>query len=443
MEPIPFLHWFRAPTGNFYGTTPTGGVSSNCPLNSCGTIFRITPEGVLTTLHNFCAQAGCPDGYEPLAALILGSDGNFYGATPFGSNPSCNSGSGCGTLFKITPGGKFTTLHSFNGSDGSGAGPLVQGSPGVFYGLTASGGANHLGTFFRIIAAGALTTLLNFDTVGPGGAGVLTLATNGSFYGATPGGGTSSCGSAFEITLAGALTTLVDFDSTNGCRPASGLIQAADGNFYGTTFAGGCRNKGTAFKMTPTGSLSVVHSFCPQTICAEGKRPNGLVQATDGNLYGTAGSGGNDCASGGGEGCGTVFKITTAGTLTTLHRFDGTDGAVPSAALAQATNGTFYGTTWSGGPISNYGTVFSLAVGLGPFVETNPGSGKVGARIAILGSNLTGASSVSFNGQEATFRILSGTTIIATVPTGATTGDVEVTTPTGTLTSNVPFEVRP
>ena len=87
------------------------------------------------------------------------------------------------------------------------------------------------------------------------------------------------------------------------------------------------------------------------------------------------------------------------------------------------------------------GTVFSLSVGLGPFVETQPTSGKVGAAVKILGTNLTGATSVTFNGTAAVFKVVSASLITTTVPTGATTGKVKVTTPKGTLKSNVVFRV--
>jgi uncharacterized repeat protein (TIGR03803 family) len=122
--------------------------------------------------------------------------------------------------------------------------------------------------------------------------------------------------------------------------------------------------------------------------------------------------------------------------------FDGTDGENSGAGLVQATNGNFYGTTEDGG-VNGDGTVFSLSVGLGPFVEAQPTSGKVGAAIKILGTKLTGATSVSFNGTAATFIVVSSSEIATTVPVGATTGKVQVTTPGGTLTSNVSFRVLP
>jgi uncharacterized repeat protein (TIGR03803 family) len=158
------------------------------------------------------------------------------------------------------------------------------------------------------------------------------------------------------------------------------------------------------------------------------------VQATDGNLYGTTEAGGAN------PGCGIIFEITTGGTLTTLVNFgSGTIDSCDPGGLVQGTNGNFYGTTSIG--TGGGGTVFSLAVGLGPFVETNPTSGNAGTAVTILGNNLTGSTSVTFNGVQATFNVVSSTEITTTVPSGATTGKVQVTTPSGTLSSNVNFQV--
>jgi uncharacterized repeat protein (TIGR03803 family) len=161
----------------------------------------------------------------------------------------------------------------------------------------------------------------------------------------------------------------------------------------------------------------------------------GLVQATDGNFYGTT------SLAGGLVAYGTVFKLTPAGILTTLHVFDNTDGNQPLGGLVQGTNGIFYGTTNTGGTES-YGTVFSVSRCLEPFVKTVPSSGKVGTNIIILGNNLTGATSVTFNGAAAPFTVVGGSEIKTAVPTGATTGLVEVTTPKRALKSNVTFRVK-
>jgi uncharacterized repeat protein (TIGR03803 family) len=125
-----------------------------------------------------------------------------------------------------------------------------------------------------------------------------------------------------------------------------------------------------------------------------------------------------------------------------LHNFSGSDGSYPNGGLAQYTSGAFYGTTYGGGAYG-LGTVFSVSVGLGPFVETQPNSGKVGTAVKVLGNNLTGASSVTFDGTAATFNVVSSSEITTTVPADATTGKVEVKTPSGTLFSNMAFRVTP
>jgi uncharacterized repeat protein (TIGR03803 family) len=279
---------------------------------------------VLTTLQNF----NFTNGAYPYGQLVQGTDGNFYGTAEEGGNLVCSNG-GCGTVFKITPGGQFTLLHSFGGSDGEfPVGGLVQGADGDFYGTTEQGGASSIGTVFKITSAGAFTSLLSF-------------------------GGTDT-----------------------GGEPFAPLIQAADGNFYGTSYYG------------------------------------------------------------------TIFQMIAAGALTTLHGFSGTDGQNPEGGLAQHTNGTLYGVTYRGGT-RDYGVVYSLNTGLGAFVKTLPTSGKVGAKIGILGTGLTGTTDVTINGTPASFTVASDTFITATVPSGATTGSVEVTTPSGTLTSNVSFRVVP
>jgi uncharacterized repeat protein (TIGR03803 family) len=189
------------------------------------------------------------------------------------------------------------------------------------------------------------------------------------------------------------------------------------------------------FEITPSGTLTRLYSFCSLSDCTDGENPEAaLVQASDGNFYGTT-------AYGGANNAGTIFKITPSGTLITLHTFDQIDGAQPYATLVQDTNANFYGTTTVGGANGNYGTVYSLSMGLAPFVETHPTLGPVGLPVKILGTNLTGATSVTFNGTAAVFKVASPSLIMATVPVGATTGTVQVVTPGGTLSSNVPFRV--
>lgn len=439
--------------GNLYGTTYNGGAQGY------GTIFKITAGGTLTTLYSFCAQLlPCPDGYGP-GGVVLATDGNFYGTTGGGRKTAGGGPSnGYGTIFKTTPAGILTTLHSFVGTDGSvPSSSLVQGTSGAFYGTTNEGGIGQYcsrplgvgcGTLFEITAAGQLTTLYNFcaqtgcsDGIGPSG---LIPATDGNFYGTTHNGGTFGYGTVFKLTPAGKLTTLHSFDSTDGGIP-NGLVQAIGVNFFGPAEQGGTYGDGTIFKISAAGQLTTLYSFCVENLpCPDGNSPSALVQATNGAFYGTTGSGGSSSACGVG-GCGTIFRMLPAGTLTTLHSFGSTDGDFPKAGLVQATNGNFYGTTTYGGTSTSCkggcGTVFRLNVGLAPFVQTLPTSGVAGTPVTILGSNLTGTTAVTFNGRAAVFTVVSATEITTSVPGGASTGLVKVTTPHGTLISKFNFRV--
>jgi uncharacterized repeat protein (TIGR03803 family) len=445
--------------GKFYGTTSEGGFFNG----AAGTVFQLTPTGTLTTVHTFCTEntpTDCADGAGPQAGLVQAANGRLYGTTWQG-------GTGAGTVFEIAS-GKLTTLYNFCSLSGctDGAAPydtLVQTIRGDFYGTTPGGGTNgpNDGTVFKITASGALTTLYSFCSQGTYPnctdgyfpyAG-LVQGTVGDFFGTTLYGGTADDGTVFRITASGTLTTLHSFCSQSGCtdgtNPYGGLVQGADGDLYGTTTYGGVHGSGTVFKITPSGALTTLYSFCSQgSPCRDGGGPRAaLVQATDGNFYGVT----DDCG-GCGSNAGTIFKITPSGALTTLYIFctagaPCTDGGDPVAALIQATDGNFYGTTQSGGfadGFDAYGTVFRFSVGLAPFVKTLPTSGTVGALVIILGNNLTGATSVTLNGSAAAFTVnSSGTAISTTVPAGATSGTVRVVTPSGMLSSNVPFRVLP
>jgi uncharacterized repeat protein (TIGR03803 family) len=424
--------------GKFYGTTIDGGT------NAFGTVFEITSRGILTTLHSFEG----PEGYRPYAGLLQGADGNFYGSAFFGGS------NGYGSVFRITEAGKVTTLYSFcaqtDCADGANPGAaLLQATNRNLYGTTTGGGggAANSGTVFEITPAGELTTLYSFCsqsncTDGAFPAAGLLQATDGNFYGTTVSGGDYSYGTVFKITKAGKLTTLHSFEYFDGEAPFSGLVQGPHGNLYGTTSEGGVgeNNSGTVFEISPAGDLTTLYRFCSQTNCRDGASPfAGLIEATDGSFYGTTTSGGTKKQ-------GTIFKITAEGRLTTVYSFcsqtDCSDGSDALGGLLQGTNGTFYGTT-SGGGTGGDGTVFSLALGLGPFIEMRPTSGKAGAEITVLGTDLTGTTGVSFNGTAAKFNSVSKSELKTTVPVGATTGNVQVTTPEKTLKSNVVFRVEP
>jgi uncharacterized repeat protein (TIGR03803 family) len=408
--------------GNLYGTTSAVGPSD------LGTVFVVTSQGQLKNLHKFDGT----DGSNPVAGLMVAPNGTLYGTTQSGGT------SGDGTIFKITPSGTITSLHSFDGTDG--ANPydgLVQATNGMLYGTTQSGGATGVGAIFEITPSGTLTSLQSFSgTDGAAPYAGLVQAASGLLYGTTSYGTAYEQGTVYSMSLSGTLKTLCAFDHSNGSEPIGGLVQGTDGNFYGTTNVGEAYDHGIVFKITPTGTLTTLHSFGG----SDGAQPEGtLVQGTDGNFYGTTAEGGANCAP---YGCGTIFQITPTGTLTTLHSFSGPDGSEPLGGLVQGTDGNFYGVTWIGGS-ANAGTIFSLSMGLGPFVKTLPAFGRVGSTITILGTDMTGASSVTFNGTAATFTILSPTDIRVAVPSGATGGTVEVVTPGGTLSSNVPFQVLP
>ncbi len=434
----PFMSLVQGTDGNLYGVTQYGGANACSNGQGCGTVFRLTPAGVLESLYSFCSQANCEDGKYPQAGLTLGMDGNLYGTTSFaGDNEFCTIG--CGTVFKISEAGTLTTIHTFTGQDGSlPIGALIQAVDGNFYGTTVEGGTGNYGTIFQMTPAGVLTTVYNFcektnchDGDNPYGA--LVQATSGIFYGTTASGGYycfGGCGTIFRITAGGKLTTLHSFDNVNGAYPFGGLIQASNGNLYGTA-------SDTIFEITPQGTFTPLASF-------SGDSSAGMTLATDGNLYGTMYEGGD-------FGLGAIFNVTLTGGLTTLYSFclqtNCSDGQLPYGGLLQATGGNFYGTTNSGGNdtcvTGGCGTVFSLDMGLGPFVSFVHDFAAVGKTAGVLGQGFTRATSVSFNGIPATFTVRRNTFLIATVPAGATTGYVTVTAPSGTLTSNVPFHVLP
>jgi len=345
--------------GNFYGTTQNGGSHNNH-----GTVFKMTPSGSVTILHNF---AGYPnnDGADPIAGLILARDGNFYGTT--------YSGQGNGDVFKITPGGTLTNLNFFNGQGGPElpyAG-VIQGSDGNFYGTSEAGGIRN-GTVYKMTPSGTVTNLYQFAcTSACQPEASLVQGSDGNFYGTTRDGGiNSNCGTVFKTTSSGNLTFLHTFVGTDGCEPYAALIQGSDGNFYGTTTSSGAHSGGTIFKITPSGALTTLYNFCSQSGCADGESPYGaLVQASDGNFYGTT-------YVGGANRVGTIFQITPQGTLTTLHSFNGGDGAGPEAGLIQTSDGSFYGTTSTGGT-SGHGTIFKFQVTYFTLTVSPTGDGVV------------------------------------------------------------------
>jgi len=447
---------------SLYGTASLGG-NTNCNEPAgCGTVFKVEQTGNVLAVHRFCSQPDCSDGGSPSVGLIQAVDGNLYGTVP-------QTEANHGTVFSIHPRGGMTTIYTFCAQPGctDGSSPeaaLVQGADGSLYGTTINGGGGGCpqpgcGTVFKLSLSGTFTTLYSFcsqancvDGAGPYAG--LVQGNDGNFYGTTKLGGdpncpynsAGGCGTAFRITPAGVITTLHIFEITDGKGPSQ-LVQGSDGNFYGTTSLGGANSQGTIFKMGSDGTLTVLYNFlCTRTSCSAGHGPNGsgLIQATDGNFYGASTYGGYSC--GGDQGCGTVFKITSTGALTVVHEFCAhipcADGSNPTGGLVQATDGNLYGTTSAGGA-NNGGTLYALLTKLGPFVAFVNHEGSVGQSVIILGQGFDGTTAVSFNGTPAVFTVNSPSELTATVPAGATTGPATVTTPDGTRTSNVPFVVLP
>jgi uncharacterized repeat protein (TIGR03803 family) len=269
--------------GNFYGTTTIGGT------NSKGTIYKITPTGTITVLYNFGDVTN--DTHTVRTPMVEGSDGNFYGV---GNSGGIGSNGG---VFKVTPTGSYTLLHIFasSGDLTSPLASLVQGSDGNFYGETQDGGANGDGGVFKITPTGTETVLWSFGGTGDGinGNSNLVIGADGNFYGTCSGGGANGNGTFFKITPAGSETVLYSFGASGDGQTAYGnLVLAADGNFYGTSMLGGTHSQGTIFRITPTGEESVLWSFGG---AGDGQQPfGGLVTGTDGHFYGTTDGGGSN-----------------------------------------------------------------------------------------------------------------------------------------------------
>src|SRR5215471_19219778 len=443
----PLAPLIQGTNGNFYGTSQGGSP------NRGGTVFELTPSGEMPMRYDFCALANCDDGLQPEAPVMQAANGSFVGVTTRGGNGSfCFSGETCGTFFEITPGGQLTTLYNFcsqvNCADGYSPASTLLEADGNFYGAAALSRASGVpGLIYEIAADGTFSIRYTFcsqancaDGSGPSG---LVRGANGNFFGSTNFFGKNNSGTIFEITPSGQLTTLYNFTGFKGdAGGAKSLIEASNGNLYGTTlnFA---NFDGEIFELTKTGKFVILYTFsCCQTPLLD---PGNLIQASDGNFYGVASQGGANLNGG-------IFKMTPSGKVSTYINFPSclptcADGSNPTG-LMQATDGNFYGVMDARGlgdcfGLAGCGTVYKVTTGLPPFVALHPDYGKVGSNVKILGNNLTGTTGVTFNGTPAAFTVVSDTYIRATVPLGATTGILEVTTSSGTLTSKVSFQVVP
>ncbi len=333
--------------GLFYGTTSGGGTYDK------GTVFTISPEGAF----NLLVTVDGTNGSEPYGGVMLAKDGNFYGTTMNGGI------SNMGTIFRMTPDGAMNVLVSFVGTNGkSPSSGLIQGKDGNIYGVSEFGGDYGFGTAFGMTLSGELTVLTSFSQTNLDPMSGLFEASDGNFYGTTRLGGAAGAGSVYRLTPSGVLTTIASFYGTNGYWPAAGVIQASDGYLYGTTIGTLAGTAGTVFRISTNGELTTLITFQGIT------DPNGsspladLIQASDGNLYGTT-------VYGGAHGVGTVFQITADGTFNTIYSFSGTnDGVNPRAALLQASDGNLYGETSAGG-YRRDGNIFRLSVPMAPVLE--------------------------------------------------------------------------
>lgn len=328
-----------------------GNLWGTTGFKTCGTVFKMSPAGAFTTAYSFtCDLEQFPDGPWP-GALLQGTDGNFYGQTFFGGTN--NNGS----IFKLTPSGSYNTLVDFDGTNGEGPNGFVEGTDGNFYGTTHGGGGEgpyYYGTSFKVTPAGDLTTLFVFGGLNNTAPALVyappTQAKNGNFYGVTCAGGVYNAGAFYEITPDGSVTLLYSFGARTGqlSCPTETLTLGQDGDFYSITDQTGPSLYGSIYRITPQGVLTDLHDFSGP----DGEAPGPLVLQPNGSFYGTT-------AFGGAHGNGTIFSVTPDGTLTTIYSLTAADGINP-ASLVQGPDGELYGITQGAG--SSLGTIFVLKI---------------------------------------------------------------------------------
>jgi uncharacterized repeat protein (TIGR03803 family) len=431
--------------GNFYGATTIGGA------NNDGTVFKITPAGVLTTLHSFTASDSNPKG-----GVVQGKNGSLYGTT-------CSQ-FGPWTGFSITSAGKFKHLTnsippcSFSG--------LILGSDGNFYGASQVGGNTYQGTVFRMSPSGAVKILYSFDyTHGAYLYSPVVQGNDGFLYGTTSGGGSAGEGVVFKLSTSGKLTLLHEFDSRSGNDgnvPFAGLVAASDGKFYGAAEGPnfGLYPNGDLFSISSGGSYSPLYAFDSTHGALPVATP---MQHTNGLIYGVTERGGGP--QGGvlynldnglprfvnvmtrwGSGGQTVEILGNGLTGTTSVKFGSgsasfivvSDTYMTASVPDDGTAGFVTVTTPSDTLISS--RTFDVV----PVISSiAPTSGPVGTQVTITGSGFIGASQVKFGGVKGTYTVNSGTTITATVPAGAKTGKVSVKTAGGNASSKATFTVTP
>lgn len=341
----------RDSSGNLYGTTLEGGAHNG------GTVYKLTLKGTETVLYSFGASSD--DGTYPNQGVTMDSHGNLCGVTEDAGSHNA------GTVFKVTPDGAETILHTFTSSPSDGAypfGPVILDAKGNIWGTTSSGGRHGYGTIFRISSGGVEAIVHSFDpSTGDGDTPFsgLVVDRHGNFYGTTTAGGTYNAGIVFELTSKGVYSILYNFGSNagDGNTVNSSVILDAEGNVYGVTVLGGSSNNGIVFKLTPGSpwTETILYNFGGYSQ-SDGSQPSGpLVIDSEGNLYGTTYQGGNYFLN-----AGTVFEVSPAGYETVLYDFVGNaDGAGPSGGLLRDSHGNLYGTAYRGGDFQN-GVVYKV-----------------------------------------------------------------------------------
>lgn len=438
--------------GNFYGTTRFGGA------NNFGTVFKITPAGVLTTLHSFSGT----DGSEPRPGLVQGKGTIFYGTT-CGFNPPW-------TAYSITSSGTFKTINSTSDISiaACSSAPLLLGNDGNLYGTTMSGGTTQQGTVFRMTPAGVLTNIWSGNfTNGSDLMGPVVQGNDGLLYGTASANGPGADGVVFKLTTGGKYTLLHAFGvdlNNDGFDPVAGLVAASDGKFYGATSAGsssGSVPNGNLFSVTSAGVYNLLDAFDGTHGRLAQATP---MQHTNGKIYGLAEGGGAheggviyslDVGAPAFVALGSRFASPGQAVQILGNGLSGTTAVMFNSAIASfnvvsdtlvtaivPASGTagFVTVTTPSGTLTSNRKFFVLPVITG----LNPTSGPVGTQVAITGAGFLGATAVRFGGVKATsFTVNSATSITATVPTGAVTGKITVTTAGGTGSSPAMFTVTP
>jgi uncharacterized repeat protein (TIGR03803 family) len=403
----------RDSKGNLYGTTLAGGASNS------GAVFKIDSDGAESVVYSFCSQPSCKDGSDPIAGLLLDTEGNIYGTTFKGG------AYGWGTVFELSATGTETVLYDFcpdspvcaGGQNPNSA--LVRDSEGNLYGTTYGQGLGPFGNLFKLSTSGTETVLHNFNAYAGDGLypqGVL-IGSDGNLYGTTSGGGDADFGTVFKVEASGTESVLYSFTGIkyeDGEVPNGGLVLDAEGNLYGTTYEGGYEvpgrgnGAGTIFKISPSGSETVLYRF---GATPDGNNPSaGLVRDAKGNLYGTTYFGGGSAA-----GDGAVFEVNKDGDETILYAFSSKTPGLsnhPAAPLAINSKGDLYGVSYGGA--DKLGTVYDLLIASAATTTSltstpNPSTSGEAVTFTAVVSN---GSKAPPNGETVSF--MKGKTVLAT-----------------------------